>query len=180
MCLSYAKIFVIFHVGTKWFVCGKPKPMTCWGLSENWPQYQDSAPKRKVGFLPGFVAVADISVNMEELNAFIQIRRLLMLLVLLKIFTLCSYYWLLKLSLDGESQKRMDSEQFQFSLFSMRKVRCEHLYSQIFFFFNEIKLYLLIRTRRPLCSRGSVLGLNQLSCSPCCLPLECPRQSRRW
>lgn len=24
MCLSYAKFFVIFHVGTKWFVCGKP------------------------------------------------------------------------------------------------------------------------------------------------------------
>lgn len=29
MCLSYAKFSVIFHVGTKWFVCGKPKLMTC-------------------------------------------------------------------------------------------------------------------------------------------------------
>lgn len=61
MCLSYAKFFVIFHVGTKWFVCGKPKPMTCWGLSENWPQYQDCASQRKVGSLPGFVAVSNIS-----------------------------------------------------------------------------------------------------------------------
>lgn len=29
MCLSYAKFFVIFHVGTKWFVYGKHKLMTC-------------------------------------------------------------------------------------------------------------------------------------------------------
>lgn len=42
-----------------------------------------------------------------------------------------------------------------------------------FFFFNELKLYLLICGRRPS-ARGSVLGLNQLSCSLCCLPLEAP------
>lgn len=28
MCLLYAKFIAIFHVGTKWFVCGKPKLLT--------------------------------------------------------------------------------------------------------------------------------------------------------
>lgn len=39
------------------------------------------------------------------------------------------------------------------------------------FFFYELKLYLLICSQRPS-ARGSVLGLNQLSWSLCCLPLE--------
>lgn len=38
-------------------------------------------------------------------------------------------------------------------------------------FFYQLKLYLLICSQRPS-ARGSVLGLNQLSCSLCCLPLE--------
>lgn len=77
------------------------------------------------------------------------------------------------------AKKQVDLERFQFFSSSIRKVRCENLYSQSFFFFfsffffYELKLYLLIRGQRPS-ARGSVLGLNQLSCSLCCLPLETP------
>lgn len=74
-------------------------------------------------------------------------------------------------ALMERAKKQVDLEQFQVFLFFLRKVRCENLYTR--FFFNELKLYLLIGGRRPS-ARGSVLGLNQLSCSLCCLPLEAP------
>lgn len=83
--------------------------------------------------------------------------------------------------MERAKKKQVDLEQFQFFPSSIRKVRCENLYSQsfflffpfLFFSFFELKLYLLIRGQRPS-ARGSVLGLNQLSCSLCCLPLETP------
>lgn len=170
MCLSYAKFFVIFHVGTKWFVCGKPKPMTCWGLSENWPQYQDSASQRKVGFLPGFVAVTDISVmcggaerlytNLMAPDAFSSSENT---------YTLRSCCWLLKLGFD-EDRKRADGLG-TVSFFPALYLGKLGVKIFIVKFFYQLKLYLLICSQRPS-ARGSVLGLNQLSCSLSCLPLE--------
>lgn len=56
-----------------------------------------------------------------------------LLFFLWKIFTLCSYCWLLKISFDEVSRKQVDLEQIQIFLFSIKKVRCENLYSQNFF-----------------------------------------------